>query len=87
MTEEETNEKPEEQSESQEESKAEAVEEAAEKPTPEDDEPEDDSDLHPLQKLLDNPWLLLVLGVVIPTLSYTAWAWIELMMMTEAKLP
>jgi hypothetical protein len=27
---------------------------------------------------MDNPWLLLALGVVIPTLSYTVWGWIEL---------
>lgn len=28
-----------------------------------------------IQKILDNPWLLLVLGIVIPTLSYTVWGW------------
>jgi hypothetical protein len=42
---------------------------------------------HALQKLLDNPWLLLVLGVVIPTLSYTVWGWIELATMAPATLP
>jgi len=42
---------------------------------------------HPLQKLMDNHWLLLVLGVVVPTLSYTVWGWIELMMTPAAKLP
>lgn len=42
---------------------------------------------HPLQKLLDNPWLLLILGVVIPTLSYTVWGWIELASMAPATLP
>ena len=42
---------------------------------------------HPIQKLMDNPWLLLVLGVVIPTLSYTVWGWIELMTVQPAALP
>ena len=42
---------------------------------------------HPLQKLMDNPWLLLVLGVVVPTLSYTVWGWIELASMAPATLP
>ena len=40
-----------------------------------------------LQRLMDNPWILLVLGVVIPTLSYTVWGWIELLMLPAAKLP
>lgn len=40
-----------------------------------------------LQKLMDNPWLLLALGVVIPTLSYTVWGWIELWLLPAAKLP
>jgi len=42
---------------------------------------------HPLQKLMDNPWLLLVLGVVVPTLSYTVWGWIEVWLLPAAKLP
>jgi hypothetical protein len=42
---------------------------------------------HPWQKLMDNPWLLLVLGVVIPFLSYTAWGWIELLLTQPASLP
>lgn len=42
---------------------------------------------HPLQRLMDNPWLLLVLGVLIPLLSYTAWGWIELARMPPATLP
>jgi len=48
---------------------------------------QDPDDKHPIQKLMDNPWLLLVLGVVIPTLSYTVWGWIEVMMTPAAKLP
>lgn len=42
---------------------------------------------HPVQALMDNPWALLALGLVVPTLSYTVWGWIELVLMTEAKLP
>jgi hypothetical protein len=57
-------------------------------PVPEaGEEPEDNSPLHPLQKLLDNPWLLLVLGFVFPFLSYTVWGWIELLMTKPAELP
>lgn len=44
-------------------------------------------DRHWLQRLMDNPWLLLALGVVLPTLSYTVWGWIELMTVSAAKLP
>ena len=47
----------------------------------------DPDDKHPIQKLMDNPWLLLVLGVLIPTLSYTVWGWIELWLIPVAKLP
>jgi hypothetical protein len=43
--------------------------------------------IHPIQRLLDNPWLLLVLGVVIPFISYTAWGWIELSQVPPATLP
>jgi hypothetical protein len=42
---------------------------------------------HPIQKLMDNPWLLLLLGVAVPTLSYTIWGWIEVLMTPAAKLP
>lgn len=42
---------------------------------------------HPLQQLMDNPWLLLALGLLIPLLSYTLWGWIELATMPEALLP
>ncbi|MCB1045537.1 MAG: hypothetical protein KDC35_21535 [Acidobacteria bacterium] len=42
---------------------------------------------HPLQKLLDNPWLLLALGILVPVLSYTVWGWIELANLGAAQLP
>jgi hypothetical protein len=42
---------------------------------------------HPLQRLMDNPWLLLALGVLIPLLSYTAWGWWETAHMPPALLP
>lgn len=42
---------------------------------------------HPLQKLMDNPWLLLVLGIVVPVLSYTVWGWVELATVPPATLP
>lgn len=43
--------------------------------------------VHPLQRLLDNPWALLALGVGIPSLSYTVWGWIELVLVAPARLP
>ncbi len=49
-----------------------------------DPEPEDKP---ALQKLLDNTWLLLALGIVVPILSYTVWGWIEIMTIPTAKLP
>lgn len=42
---------------------------------------------HPLQKLMDNPWLLLALGLAIPILSYTVWGMVELASLPAAKLP
>jgi len=42
---------------------------------------------HPIQRVLDNPWLLLALGFLIPFLSYTLWGWLELTTIAEALLP
>lgn len=36
-----------------------------------------DADIPFMQKLLDNPMVLLLLGVVIPTVSYTIWGIME----------
>lgn len=46
-----------------------------------------DDPIHPIQRLMDNPWLLLLLGVLVPFLSYTLWAWIEIMRVPPASLP
>ncbi len=40
-----------------------------------------------LKRVMDNPWLLLALGVLVPMLSYTLWGWIELHNVTAATLP
>jgi hypothetical protein len=42
---------------------------------------------HPIQALMDNPWWLLVIGIVVPWVSYTAWGWIELANLPTAPLP
>ena len=42
---------------------------------------------HPIQKLMDNTWLLLAQGILIPFLSYTVWGWIELLFVKPATLP
>jgi hypothetical protein len=36
---------------------------------------------------MDNPWLLLVLGVALPLISYTLWGWIDLHTIQRATLP
>jgi len=48
---------------------------------------ENDSKHHPIQRLMDNPWLLLALGLLVPFISYTLWGWIEIASMPPAKLP
>ena len=40
-----------------------------------------------LQRLMDNTWLLLALGVIVPFLSYTVWGWIELALLKPASMP
>ncbi len=48
---------------------------------------EEPSDKPLLQRLFDNPWLLLALGFFVPFLSYTVWAWVELLLTKKAELP
>lgn len=40
---------------------------------------------HWLHRLLDNPWVLIVLGIGFPTLSYTVWGIVELLMVMDGK--
>lgn len=42
---------------------------------------------HWLQRFYDNPWWLLVLGLIIPIVSYTVWGWVELALLPAATLP
>lgn len=44
-------------------------------------------DRHWIQRLMDNPWLLLALGVGVPFVSYTLWGWLELLALPKATLP
>ena len=39
------------------------------------------------KRIMDNPWILLALGVAIPFLSYTLWGWIEILLVKPAQLP
>ncbi len=47
----------------------------------------EDEKKHPIQRLMDNPWLLLFLGLIIPILSYTVWGWYEIANMPVGQLP
>lgn len=42
---------------------------------------------HPVQALMDNPWLLLALGIIVASASYTIWGWVELLSLPPAQLP
>jgi hypothetical protein len=48
---------------------------------------EEEEKIHPLQKFMDNIWLLLILGLAIPFLSYTLWGLIELLTIPQGTLP
>ncbi len=45
----------------------------------------DDGPVPLMQQLLDNPFLLLFLGVLIPMLVYTLWGVIDILMSPVAK--
>jgi hypothetical protein len=40
---------------------------------------------HVMQRILDNPFLLLFIGVVVPTVSYTIWGIMEVSQLPLAK--
>mgnify|MGYP003963706005 CR=1 FL=1 len=47
----------------------------------------DDSDerIHPMQSLLDNPFLLLFIGVAVPAVLYTIWGVMEVVQIPIAQ--
>ncbi len=49
--------------------------------------PMEEEKIHPIQKFMDNIWLLLALGLAIPILSYTLWGLIELLTVEQGILP
>ena len=55
--------------------------------TERDEQASDDVQPHFFQRVLDNPWLLLALGLLVMFVSYTAWGWLELASLPDAKLP
>lgn len=46
---------------------------------------DDDGPVPLMQQLLDNPFLLLFLGVLVPMLLYTAWGVFEILTLPAAK--
>jgi hypothetical protein len=49
------------------------------------DQVDNDSDIPVMQKVLDNPFLLLFLGVVMPTVFYILWGVMEIVTIPIAK--
>ncbi|MBD3615077.1 MAG: hypothetical protein HUJ22_00790 [Gracilimonas sp.] len=43
--------------------------------------------IHPIQKFMDNIWLLLALGLGVPILSYTFWGLVEIFTLPKGILP
>ena len=41
-------------------------------------EPDDDRDIPVMQRILDNPFILLFIGILIPTMTYIVWGVMEL---------
>ncbi len=54
-----------------------------EKPTP--SQPETEERIPVMQRILDNPFLLLFLGVTIPTVFYVIWGVMEIVTIPIAK--
>jgi hypothetical protein len=46
-----------------------------------------DEDVPLGQRLFDNPWLLLVAGIVVMVVLYTGWGLWEILSLTPAPLP
>ncbi len=42
------------------------------------DQPDDERDVPMMQRVLDNPFLLLFIGILIPTMTYIVWGIMEL---------
>jgi hypothetical protein len=47
-------------------------------PEPNDRDPTEDLDVPVMQRILDNPFILLFIGIAIPTLTYIIWGIMEL---------
>ena len=45
---------------------------------PDDDDDDDHGDIPFMQRLLDNPFLLLLLGILVPAVFYIIWGVIEI---------
>lgn len=50
-----------------------------------DQSSQDEADIPVMQKVLDNPFLLLFLGVVMPTVFYILWGVMEIVTIPIAK--
>lgn len=50
-----------------------------------DQSKDDEADIPVMQKVLDNPFLLLFLGVVMPTVFYILWGVMEIVTIPMAK--
>lgn len=42
------------------------------------DQPDDERDIPMMQRVLDNPFILLFIGILIPTMTYIVWGIMEL---------
>ncbi|MDZ7670808.1 MAG: hypothetical protein U5Q16_15790 [Gammaproteobacteria bacterium] len=43
-----------------------------------EDDHQDDADVPTMQRILDNPFILLFIGIAVPTLTYIVWGIMEL---------
>ena len=54
--------------------------------TPPPSEP-DDAPIPTMQRLFDNPWLLLLAGMIVMFVFFTGWGVLEIMSLEPAPLP